>query len=63
MKGVNSRMGRKLNKLIRKNAGITPVGACPPKKNVVEKLDTGSGAKKHGSAGTGVNFSKKGQKR
>ena len=56
-------MGRKLNKLVRKNAGITPVGACPPKKNVVEKLDTGSGAKKHGSTGTGTNFSKRGQKK
>lgn len=55
-------MKKKANRLIRKNAGITPVGACPPKANVIEKLDASSGAKKHGRAGTGVNFSKKAQK-
>ena len=51
-------MGKK-NKLIKKTAGIPAVGACPPKKNVVEKLNSSSGAKRHGNTGTGVNFSKK----
>ena len=62
MKGVNLRMAKKLNKVIRKNAGITPVGACPPKQNTVERLSSSSGGNKHGRVGTGVNFSKKGQK-
>ena len=52
-------MKKKANKLIRKNAGMTPVGACPPKQNTVERLTSSSGTNKHGRAGTGVNFSKK----
>ena len=55
-------MAKKLNKVIRKNAGITPVGACPPKQNTVERLSSSSGGNKHGRVGTGVNFSKKGHK-
>ena len=51
---------KKGNKLVRKTAGMTPVGAAPQKQKVVERLNSSSGAKKLGRPRTGVNFSKKG---